>query len=167
MSLRQWLAFGAEYRGIFPRYLPWRKISGTAQHYFLCQQMQHSHQLHFQSTVSLYQKSAAKIPLDACDTFLTTADAGFLQPCSDVACAVSLQQIYHLQYTPWRCTYHDIFLSLLGSDRSSRFRTCVFHPPVLTFSVLAFSIAPTRYVCLFVCCRGPAERLGRSRPNLA
>jgi len=21
-----------EYRGIFPRYLPWRKISGTAQH---------------------------------------------------------------------------------------------------------------------------------------
>jgi len=22
-----------EYRGIFPRYLPWHKISGTAQHY--------------------------------------------------------------------------------------------------------------------------------------
>jgi len=24
-----------EYRGIFPRYLPWRKISGTAQHYLI------------------------------------------------------------------------------------------------------------------------------------
>jgi len=38
-SLRQWLAWinynysTTEYRGIFPRYLPWRKISGTAQHY--------------------------------------------------------------------------------------------------------------------------------------
>ena len=30
---------------------------------------------------------------------------GFLQPCSDVACVVSPQQIYHLQYYPWCCTY--------------------------------------------------------------
>ena len=43
-SLNQWLTLinyshgTTEYRGIFPRYLPWRKISGTAQHYqsFLC-----------------------------------------------------------------------------------------------------------------------------------
>ena len=40
-SLRQRLVFSViiynhgttEYRGIFPRYLPWRKICGTAQHY--------------------------------------------------------------------------------------------------------------------------------------
>jgi len=32
----QWIIYNhgtTEYRGIFPRYLPWRKISGTAQHY--------------------------------------------------------------------------------------------------------------------------------------
>jgi len=39
-SLRQWLALinynhgTTEYRGIFPRYFPCRKISGTAQHYY-------------------------------------------------------------------------------------------------------------------------------------
>jgi len=38
-SLRQWLAWinynhgTTEYCGIFPRYLPWRKISGTVRHY--------------------------------------------------------------------------------------------------------------------------------------
>ena len=37
-----------EYRGIFPRYLPWRKISGTAQHY---KWTQHNRPIHITERV--------------------------------------------------------------------------------------------------------------------
>ena len=86
------------------------------------------------SRLSLHQKSTAEIALalqmHACDTFLTVADAGYLQSCSDVVCDVELQQVtffchvrvkvalpisMHLQFPPLlicNCVFRNYIFSV-------------------------------------------------------